>query len=96
MLSVLDTPIQCASPRSVRSVRSVGESSRFTDVVDDGTYLASGEVLATFVVARGHHLPAERLNAVYPAHQVFGGDTRVAVREVEQGKFLVCCSFLCS
>ena len=88
--------------KSVRSVRSVWENkinhpcgrnnypweSRVSEVIEDGTDLASGEELTVAVVACGVQLLQERLVAVDPTHQVVGGDARVAVGKVEHGKLL--------
>ena len=60
----------------------------FSEVIEDGTYLASGEILAVSVIASGFQLLLERLVALYPAHQVAGCSARVAVGEVEHGKLL--------
>ena len=88
--------------RSVRSVWEtkiiirVGEifirgnswESRVSEVIEDGTYLASGEELTVAVVACGFQLSQERLVAVDPTHQMVGGNARVAVGKVEHGKLL--------
>ena len=62
--------------------------SWFSQVIEYGTYLASGEILAMRVIACGFQLLQERRIAVDPAHQMVGGGARVAVGEVEQGKLL--------
>ena len=60
----------------------------FSKVIKYGAYLASGEILAVAVIACVFQLSLERRIAVNPAHQVVGGDTRVAVGKVEQSKLL--------
>ena len=65
-----------------------GLRSGFSEVIKYGAYLASGEILAVAVVARGSQLLLERRNAVDPAHQMVGGGAWVTVGEVEQGKLL--------
>ena len=62
--------------------------SWFSQVIKDGAYLASGEILAMIVIVCCLQLSLERRIAVDPAHQMVGGDARVAVGEVEQGKLL--------
>ena len=62
--------------------------SWFSQVIKDGTHLASGEVLAMSVIACGFQFHLERRIAVDPTHQVTGCRARVAVGEVEHGKLL--------
>ena len=62
--------------------------SWFSEVVEDGAYLAGGEILAVVVIACGSQLLLESRIAVDPAHQMVGGGAGVAVGEVEQGKLL--------
>lgn len=62
--------------------------SWFSEVIEYGAYLASGEILAMRVIACCLQLSLERRIAVDPTHQMIGGGARVAVREVEQGKLL--------
>ena len=62
--------------------------SWFSQVIEYGAHLASGEILAMRVIACGFQLLQERRIAVDPAHQMVGGGARVAVGEVEQGKLL--------
>ena len=69
-------------------IRGNSWESRVTEIIEDGTDLASGEILTVAVVACGFQLSQERLVAVDPTHQMFGGNARVAVGKVEHGKLL--------
>ena len=62
--------------------------SWISEIIKDGANLASGEILAVAVVTCGFQLLFERRIAVDPAHQVASRRSRVAVGEVEHGKFL--------
>ena len=71
-----------------RFIRGNSWESRVSEVIEDGAYLASGKELTVAVVACGVQLLQERLVAVYPTHQMVGGNARVAVGKVEHGKLL--------
>ena len=62
--------------------------SWITQVIKDGAYLASGEILAIAVIAGGFQLLKERGIPVDPAHQMAGCRAGVAVGKVEHGKLL--------
>ena len=62
--------------------------SGFSEIIKDGTDLASGEILAMGVIAGALQLLAELGNAVDPTHQVAGGSARVAGGEIEHCKLL--------
>ena len=69
-------------------IRGNSWESRVTEVIEDGTDLASGKELTVAVVACGFQLLQERLVAVDPTHQMVGGNARVAVGKIEHGKLL--------
>ena len=59
--------------------------SRFSQVIKDGAYLASGEKLAMLVISGGKQLLLELGNAIDPTHQMASGGARFAVWEIEHG-----------
>ena len=71
-----------------RFIRENSWESRVSEVIKDGADLAGGEELAVAVVACGVQLLQKRPVAVYPTHQMVGGNARVAVGKVEHGKLL--------
>lgn len=63
--------------------------SGIAQVIQDGTDLPGGEILAVTVVAGGFQLLSEPRIAVDPAHQMAGCRAWVAVGEVEHGELLL-------
>ena len=59
--------------------------SRISEIIEDGAYLASGEILAVAVIAGGFQLQKERGITVDPAHQMAGCRTGITVGKVEHG-----------